>query len=275
MFFRRPTIAAWVFAASIAAITTAASAESPTVKPDAANAPKRLLFVGNSYLYYGDSLHNHVRRMAIAADPASEKAFKYKSVTISGGALFDHNIQAYLEPNKLRVKGGFEVVVLQGGSASISSDKREDAFAKTVAEFDQEIKKQGGRTALYMTHAYVAPHKKARADMIRDLEKLYTETGNKVGALVIPVGLAFEEAYKQKPDMKLHKQFDGSHPDLIGTYLAASVVYASLYGKSPVGNPYDYYGKIDKETTAFLQKVAETTVNRYYGTTLPKVAAAK
>ncbi len=25
--------------------------------------PERILFVGNSYLYYNDSLHNHLRRM--------------------------------------------------------------------------------------------------------------------------------------------------------------------------------------------------------------------
>ena len=27
--------------------------------------PKRILFVGNSYLYYNDSVHNHVERMLI------------------------------------------------------------------------------------------------------------------------------------------------------------------------------------------------------------------
>ena len=42
---------------------------------------------------------------------------------------------------------------------------------------------------------------------------------------VIPVGLAFEEAYRQRPGVKLHKDFDGSHPDLLGTYLAACVTF--------------------------------------------------
>ena len=266
--------AAVLFAVSLAALPLAASADAPAVKPDAKDAAARVLFVGNSYLYYGDSLHNHVRRMAVAADPANEKEYKYKSATISGSALFDHNIQSYLEPGKLRVKGGFQYVVLQGGSAAVASDERKARFTDTVVEFDKAIRKQGGKTALYMTHAYVKPHKKASPDMIRDIEALYIATGNKVGALIIPVGLAFEEAYKQRPDMQLQKTFDGSHPDLIGTYLAACVVYASLYGKSPVGNPYDYYGEIDKETTAFLQKVAETTVNRFYGETLPAAMAS-
>jgi len=101
--------------------------------------------------------------------------------------------------------------------------------------------------------------------MIRDVEKMYVTAGNKVGALVIPVGLAFEEAYRQRPDLKLHKTYDGSHPDLIGTYLAACVTYASLYGRSVSGNTYDYFGKLDKESVAFLQAVADKTVAKFYG----------
>lgn len=262
---RSIVIAALLFVVAMLAAPMAGAADAPAVKPAEKSAPKRVLFVGNSYLYYGDSMHNHVRRMAVAADAKNEKLYQYKSATISGAALQHHTITAYLEPGKLGIKQPFDVVVLQGGSGAISSDEQKATFAATVAAFDKEIKKHGARTALYMTHAYVKPHKKADPAMIRDIEKLYVETGNKTGALVIPVGLAFEEAYKQRPDMKLHKQFDGSHPDLIGTYLAACVVYASLYNASPVGNPYDYYGKIDKETAAFLQKVADKTVRAFYG----------
>ena len=93
---------------------------------------------------------------------------------------------------------------------------------------------------------------------------MYVSAGREVGALVIPVGLAFEEAYRQRPGIRLHQDYDGSHPELIGTYLAACVVYASLYGKSPVGNSYDYNGRIDKETAAFLQKVADDTVRKFF-----------
>ncbi|KPK16411.1 MAG: hypothetical protein AMJ67_14465, partial [Betaproteobacteria bacterium SG8_41] len=138
-------------------------------------------------------------------------------------------------------------------------------FREKVIEFNKIITERGGKTALYLTHAHVEPHKRANPENIRLTEDLYVSVGNEVGALVIPVGLAFEEAYRRKPDMKLHKEYDGSHPDLIGTYLAACTVYASIYGKSPVGNSYDYFGKIDKETALFLQQVAEDTVKRFYG----------
>ena len=62
----------------------------------------------------------------------------------------------------------------------------------------------------------------------------YTEAGNKIDAFVIPVGLAFQEPYSRKPGIKLQKHYDGSHPDLLGTHLAACVIYAALYNKSPV-----------------------------------------
>jgi hypothetical protein len=43
------------------------------------------------------------------------------------------------------------------------------------------------------------------------------------------------------------------------------VVYASLYERSPVGNPYDYFGALDNETKEFVQKVAHETVRKFYG----------
>lgn len=241
-----------------------ADAPVPAVKTLKVESPTHLLFVGNSYLYYGDSLHNHVRRMVIEAGLHEEKKLEYKSVTISGAALHDHNIDSYLKPGKLRVRKPFQVVILQEGSALGWSKKRPAKFKETVREFAKKIIAAGGETALYMTHAYVKPHKRVDPNMTRTLEKYYVEAGNENGALVIPVGLAFAEAYKRKPDMNLHKSFDGSHPNLLGTYLAANVVFASLYGKSPVGNGYDYYGKISKEDATFLQQVAQDTVTKFF-----------
>ena len=79
--------------------------------------------------------------------------------------------------------------------------------------------------------------------------------GNAADALVIPVGLAFDLAYERRPDIELHKAFDGSHPTLLGTYLAAATTFAALYDVSAVGNPYDYYGAMPAEDAAFLQQV--------------------
>ena len=250
---------------AFALVAQAAAAAAPTVKQPQVDTPRRILFVGNSYLYYNDSMHNHVRRLAIAADPASEKALQYKSATIGGAPLAHHDVKGLLAPGRLGMKQPYDIVILQGNSGDSLAEARQAPYREKVREFSAEIAKSGAKTALYMTHAYVPPNKDASPDMIRKIEDMTVAAGNEVGALVIPVGLAFEEAYRQRPDIVLHKTYDGSHPDLIGTYLAACVVYASLYGKSPVGNSYDYYGKVDKDTAAFLQRVAEQTVKRFFG----------
>lgn len=243
----------------------AAAAAAPAVKQPQVDTPKRILFVGNSYFYYNDSLHNHVRRLVTAADASLDKALQYKSATIGAAPLAHHDVKGLLAPGRLGMKQPYDIVILQGNSGDSLEAARQASYREKVREFSAEIAKTGAKTALYMTHAYVPPNKDASQDMIRKVEDMTVAAGNEVGALVIPVGLAFEEAYRQRPDIVLHKTYDGSHPDLIGTYLAACVVYASLYGKSPVGNAYDYYGKVDKDTAAFLQRVAEQTVKRFFG----------
>ena len=238
---------------------------TPSIKPTPGAAPKRVLFVGNSYLYYGDGMHNHVRRLANAADSTLQiQPATYKAAMISGAALRNHSIRAYLEPGKLRVAEPFEIVVLEGASNEACSTQGRADFTAAVIDCDKQIRKTGAATVLYMTHAYVAPHEQADPAMIGDIETLYVATANKVGALVIPVGLAFEEAYRRRPGLRLHKAHDGSHPDLPGTYLAACVTYACLYGRSPVGNPYDYYGAIDGDAALLLQQVAEHTVKYFF-----------
>ncbi len=235
----------------------------PQVKAPQVNSPTRVLFVGNSYMYYGDSLHNHVSRLVTAADPAMAGKLKYKSATIGGAELSHHDIDHLTKPGRIGVKEPFELVILQGGSGEPLSEKRRAHFRETVVAFDKVIKERGGKTAVYFPQVYVKPHKEAKPENLTMTDDTYVGIANEIGALVIPVGLAFEEAYKRRPGIRLHKDFDGSHPELIGTYLAACTVYASVYGKSPVGNSYDYYGRIDKEMAAFLQQVAADTVKKF------------
>jgi len=138
-------------------------------------------------MYYNDSLHNHVRRMVIAADPSLEKKMSYKSATIGGAALAHHNIDHLTKPGKIGVKEPFQMVILQGGSAEPLSEKRRAQFREKVSEFNKVITERGGKTALYLTHAYVKPHKRAKPENIRLTEDLYVSVGNEVGALVIPL----------------------------------------------------------------------------------------
>ena len=91
--------------------------------------------------------------------------------------------------------------------------------------------------------------------------------GNENGVLVIPVGLAFDLAYQKRPNIKLHDD-DGTHPGLLGTYLAACTVFASIYDLSPIGMKYDYFGSIDESDKNFLQEIAHEVTSTYLNKTL-------
>jgi hypothetical protein len=98
--------------------------------------------------------------------------------------------------------------------------------------------------------------------MTAQLAEAYTAAGNDNDAFVIPAGLAFARSVAQRPDLNLYVR-DKRHPSLLGTYLAAATIYASLYRKTPVGN--EYTAGIDADTARFLQAVAWETVQDYFG----------
>ena len=244
--------------------SVALASETPSVKSLTVTNPSHLLLVGNSYLYYNNSLHHHLLRMVISAGLFVHDDTKFKSATINGARLIHHDVANYLKPGQLGFDEPFQVVILQGHSTAVLTEENSALFANSVKQHSESIRRRGGEVALYMTPAYVLPHKLQRSGRMRDIVSLYTKVGNEVDALVIPVGLAFEESYRRRPDLQLHRSYDGTHPSLLGTYLGAATVFASLYNQSPIGNSYDYFGEIDADTRLFLQQVAHDTVNQFY-----------
>jgi hypothetical protein len=226
--------------------------------------PERVLFVGNSYFYYNDSLHNHVKRIVSELRPELGADLQYKSSTIGGASLWHQPIKHLLKAQKIGVKKPFQLVILQGGSAEPLTKKRREKFIATAKEYAYLARKQGAEVAFYMVHAYVPPHKNVDPQNIDMIASTYQKIGEDNQALVIPVGLAFEKAYQLRPDIKLHKSFDGSHPSLLGTYLAACVVYLSIYGGSIDTLTYDYFGEIAAQDAAFLRGVAADTVKQFF-----------
>lgn len=228
----------------------------------AAETPRQILFVGNSYFYYNDSLHNHLNRL-VAEAAGTDDLLPFRSITISGGSLSHHPIAHYMTPGAIGYDEPFDVVILQGHSAAGNTDNRRQTFRDAVLAANEIITEHGARTVLYMTHAYAEGHRSYSPEMTGNLASLYTEVAAEIDAEVIPVGLAFAKAHELRPDLELHVEFDHSHPNLAGSYLAAATAYATLYGASPVGLEYDYYGRLDGETISFLQQVAADTVAEF------------
>jgi hypothetical protein len=227
------------------------AATAPTVT--AVEAPKRILFFGNSFIYYNNSLHGHLRKLARAADQENAKKYFLKASTISGGRLMDHRfgIAGMLK------NWQWDVVILQGHSNEPIDPKRSKEFDQAARFYADLIREAGAKPAFFMTWAYTD-----KPEMTEPLGDAYTRIGNETGAIVLPAGLAFARALEKRPDLVL-RIGDKKHPTLMGTYLTACVFYAALYDKSPVGVAYT--AGLDEADAKFLQEIAEETVKDFYG----------
>ena len=255
--------------AAAVCVSVAAQAQTRPKRTDVGgDPPKVILWVGHSFFYYNNSLHNQVLGLVRAADPKSPS--RAVSVTISGAGIDWHDMASYFRPDgigKYSFVGENEIVFNKPGrqfDAVIISDCSQcPVHPQLKSVFHQYARKQseivtanGARPILFMTWAY-----KDKPEMAAQLAEQYTIAGNDNDALVIPAGLAFAKAVAKRPDLELY-QPDRRHPTLLGTYLAACTTYAAVYGKSPAGNTYT--AGIDPATARFLQDTAEQAVREYF-----------
>ena len=118
---------------------------------------ERVLYIGNSYLYYNDSLHNHVRRMLEEEYSKEIDRTNYKMVTISGSRLPHHNIDYPLNYINLGALEPFELVILQGGSGEANTISERKDFSLKAKEMIEKIHEAEAEAALYICLLYTSP----------------------------------------------------------------------------------------------------------------------
>ncbi len=212
-----------------------------------ASGPDRVLFIGNSYTYYNNSLHNHYREMVEEVFP--DKQHHVRINTISGGRLMEHGKGL----GYMLASDDWDVVVLQGHSLGPIQDF--DNFRNAAIRHATSIRDDGARPVLFMTWA-----RTGKPEMTAKLQAGYESVAREIDAEVSPVGLAFEAVTRLRPDIELRIS-DRSHPTLAGTYLAASVFFVRLHGVSIADVAYT--AGLPDDTAAYLRRIAEQTVKDY------------
>tara|TARA_Y200000002_G_scaffold378683_1_gene386534 strand:- start:42 stop:833 length:792 start_codon:yes stop_codon:yes gene_type:complete len=245
-------------------------ASSPDIKKFLNDNPKQILMVGNSFIYFNNGMHNPLVRM-IRADKDLGEGHKIRKATINGSSLTWHNIKTYVsnpfigsftfdQDNNLveSKKEPFEVVIMHDCSRCPVNKKTQKMFHAAVDVHTKALKKDKIEVMLMMTWPY-----KDKPGMTKKLRKEYVKAANRNKIMVSPVGLAFHEVNKNYPDINLYTK-DLRHPSPAGTYLAASVLFASIYKKTPEGNSFTF--GLDAEKAKTLQKIAwQVTQNFYNG----------
>ena len=214
-------------------------------------APRDVLFVGNSFTYYNNSLHKHFRGLIAASSLASEDPGRVRIMTISGGQLPEHRDGLI----KRLADEDWDAIVLQGHSLGPITPATAEPFKSAAREYAALIRADGAEPVFFMTWAYIG-----KPEMTVPLDEAYTAIGDELGARVVPVGLAFATVTEDRPTLRLRIP-DAKHPTLAGTYLAACTFFASLYNASPEG--LTYTAGLDENVASYLQTVAWQTVQAY------------
>jgi hypothetical protein len=118
---------------------------------------------------------------------------------------------------------------MQQGSSALP-DSRVN-LRQWTKNFSAEIRKVNSQPGIYM----VWPQADRQFDF-QDVITSYTLAASDVNGTLFPVGAAWLAVWKRDPSVALYSP-DGLHPSIAGSYLAAAVMYAKLYAKSPVGLP--------------------------------------
>jgi hypothetical protein len=203
-----------------------------------------VLFVGNSYTF-SHRLPSLVEQIAEATEGGSP-------LRTTMVAHPDYTLEQHWELGEATAaieRGGWEYVVLQGHSLStLEARERLDRFARKYAP---QIRASGATPVFFMTWA-----RRGMPEMMETIAPAYRAIAEELGGLVIPVGEAWLESRRQRPDIHLHHA-DGSHPSPAGSYLAAAMFYARLgAGPSCVGADHGGFGYLDEEEIRFLQETA-------------------
>ena len=257
-------------AALLAAIALQpAHAQAQPKRKDLGGRPEALLWVGNSFFYYNNSMHGHFGQFT--ASMGERPGVRSTSVTISGSGLDWHDMESltradgigrysFVGDNEIRFNPPgrqYDTVIMMDCSQCPIHPQLQKAFHDTVKKDGDILRAKGIRPVLFMSWAY-----KDKPEMTQQLAEQYTLAANNNDMLVIPAGIAFAKAVQRRPELELY-QADKRHPSVAGTYLATATVYATLLKKSPVGARYT--AGLPPETAAFLQQVAWDAVQEYFG----------
>ena len=194
----------------------------------------KILFIGNSYTYYNDM-------PKIFEEIAKGQGVNVEVTSVTKGGytlcqLADTNDEYGKKADEALKREKFDVVVLQ--EQSCRPVKNAELFEKGAKALHEKIKENGAVTVLYQTwgrkdgNADLCTIAENTGEMAKMLEKAYEKLADILSCRVSKVGSAFLDVYENHPEIELYAP-DGSHPNTIGSCLAALCHYSFVFGEDP------------------------------------------
>ena len=181
-----------------------------------------ILFIGNSLTYTND-LPNMVGALLDSADYGP---VDIRWETNANSGLEDHWFGGEVRP--MIAGGGWDFVIMQQGPSATTGRPSLLEYSKRFGEI---IRESGAEPALYMV--WPADDRQFDWDGVRDS---YAWAADSAMGLFMPAGEGWRVAWEADSTLPFYSA-DGFHPTVLGTYLAALVIFERLTGDTPVGLP--------------------------------------
>ena len=193
-----------------------------------AQAPVRVLFIGNSYTYFNDM-------PAIFASICAENGVEADIESVTWG---DYTFARFLDPSDelgalvAEKLGGerYDYVVMQEYSHVPATDP--GTFFRDAAALAAKVRANGATPVLYETWAradgdHILVENGWTHEEEQDLlRSAYEKAAADSGAILVYAGDRFSEAYRAGEGVF---EDDGSHPTELGSRLVAKVFYETLF----------------------------------------------
>ena len=212
-----------------------------------------ILFIGNSYTYFNqmpEVLFTEILR-SVGHTEDSVTSITEGGRYLDGAGETSDRIDAALAENS------YDYVVIQEQSVCPAADP--ERFWEASRALTEKIYMNGAKPVFYCTWGRrdtsptLAERGWTHESMTQMLAESYTKIAEETGAEIAFVGPAFTEVYRNHPEIELYDP-DSTHPSAAGSYLAALVIYAVIYGADPV--QVSCNGGLSKEEAAVLKKAA-------------------
>ena len=225
--------------------------------------PKKILFVGNSYVYT-----NNLPLVLYNLALANGDTIIYDSSAPGGYTFAQHTTNATTLAKINAQNWDYVVLQEQSQMPSFPPGQVQTDTYPFAAQLNDLILANDSctETVFFMTwgrkygdasNCAFYPPLCTFEGMQARLRQSYVEMADDNQALVSPVGQAFKYARIADSTINLYVS-DNSHPSPAGTYLAACTFYATIFETSPVG--ISYTGGLTSNQAAFLQQIAYQTV---------------
>ena len=238
------------------------------------SSPLRILFLGNSLMYYNDmpgifaalagAAGKNVCVDSVTKGSATMAQFADRSTEIGAAALekltekrWDYVIT---EPSRRITPDEDTVLRAETAAAGFIKKLAEEAGAELL--FYDVWGNNDGKLGVFRVTSGSATEKTgsrsiARAEHTAFMHRVNFRIAKDIGGVrLIPAGPAFEKAMETAPGLNLYHT-DNRHPSPAGSYLAACAVYNVIFKERTTGISYD----MGLPFASILQEIADSTVS--------------